>query len=166
MADGVVGIAVRTGFSTGVPSETFTVDLAVYGVGTDFSGLISFVEHGGAGDYDLVFTPTAAGDYRARWTGDLSGAEFTETWRVATAAQADPASAVTDAPLIAGSTWTLASQLLSLTRCGVHLYYVEASGTATDGETGLPVRITAGTCLPVSQAVRYGLVTVEEGWSP
>lgn len=93
MADGVVGVAVRSAFSTGV-SETFTVNRAVYGVSTDFSGLISFVAGAVAGDWDIVFTPAAAGDYRARWTGNTSGEQFVGNWHVVTASQADPVAAL------------------------------------------------------------------------
>jgi hypothetical protein len=103
MADGVVGVVCRTGFATGTPLESFTVNRAVYGASTDFSGLVSFVESGSTGDYDVVFTPTVAGDYRMRWTGNASGAEFTETWRVVTAAQADPAAALAAASIGAPS---------------------------------------------------------------
>lgn len=110
MADGVVGTAIRTGFSSGVPSESFTVNLAVYGTATDFSSLVSFVEQGTDGDYDLVFVPPVAGDYRAHWTGDLSGAEFTETWHVDAAPSPSVSVVVVEAGIWTG-TFTYEGQL-------------------------------------------------------
>lgn len=94
MADGVVGTEIATGFSTGVAGETPVVAVATRG-GVTFAGTVSFAEIGTAGDYLLKFTPTVAADHYARWTGNLSGAEFTETWRVVTATQFDPLSEAT-----------------------------------------------------------------------
>ena len=112
----VVNRMLRDGFYTGVPNEdtdAFVVNRATLDASTDVSDLVSFVEVGADGDYDMQITPPAAGTLRMRWTTE-SGQIFTGSYDVLPAA-ADPA-AIADAiaavqTILLGSEVTVTSPL-------------------------------------------------------
>lgn len=124
MAVYLVGDEVTVGFSTGIAGETFTINLSRKPNGDAFLTSANFTDLG-SGDYLLTFTPTVAGAWYARWTGDVSSEEFIGNWDI-------DQSATTPTPIATGGTSLRTLRRKVAKRIPGEQFLVL---TATDGDT-------------------------------